>query len=310
MIPVRFFKKKPHSPLISASTLACTFTLLLTSGCAGLFRSSERTAEEEAAQQPVTRAQFDEFKAVLQKLSARLETMETKLTQVGDRVELTRASIENLQGSQNPQSTTVIAHPADRTGHSIGNAAQAQVNTAEKKTEASAGATAGFVNDNAIALYRNGMIQFDNKKFSDAILTFSSFVEQFPDHALAGSAQFRVGESYYQQKEYKLALSEFQRVLTSYDRSAHVSETLSRSVELAEILKMPEVAQKNRQTLSSLFAGSPASERKTLAPLPTVRAEDSLQAASGTQKEQNDLPPTAPLTPESSALPTEENDLK
>lgn len=89
-------------------------------------------------------------------------------------------------------------------------------------------------------------------------MAFSEFLEKAPDHPLAGSAQFYVGESYFKQKEYKLALQEYQRVLTSYDRSPVVADTLARMITTEEILKKQPEAEKHQHLLTSLFPNSPA----------------------------------------------------
>jgi hypothetical protein len=47
-------------------------------------------------------------------------------------------------------------------------------------------------------------------------------------------------------------------VLTSYDRSSHISHTLRRMAECEEQLKMTDAAARHRQQLSALFPQSPA----------------------------------------------------
>ncbi|HUP57714.1 MAG TPA: tetratricopeptide repeat protein, partial [Bdellovibrionota bacterium] len=84
----------------------------------------------------------------------------------------------------------------------------------------------GFVNDGAVQEYRRAMVFFEAGRYGEAISGFSTFLEKFPDHPFAGSAQFYVGESHLNQKEYPQAYEEFSRVLTTYDRSSHVAATL------------------------------------------------------------------------------------
>jgi tol-pal system protein YbgF len=100
------------------------------------------------------------------------------------------------------------------------------------------------------------MVLFSSGSYSDAILAFSKFIEVYPDHPLAGNAQYYVGESYFKQKEYRLAIEEFDRVLTSYDRSSHVASTLLRMSQAEEELKKPEDAKKHKMALVSLFPQS------------------------------------------------------
>ncbi len=154
---------------------------------------------------------------------------------------------------------------------------------------------AGFVNDAAVKDYRTAKVLFDAKKYTEAVLAFSNFLEKYPDHALAGSAQFYIGVSYSNQNEPKLALHELERVLTSYDRSVPVAETLRRMAELEDSLKLSADAQKHRQLLNSLFAQSPAaSTTASNAPGKSVlNAATTPQGSQGTLDEPP--PPTAPL---------------
>lgn len=138
---------------------------------------------------------------------------------------------------------------------------------------------AGFANDEAIQAYRKAMVLFQAQKFPESILGFSSFLEGHPDHALAGSAQFYLGEAYFKQREYTLALKEYQRVLTSYDRSSRVADTLKQMAEAEDLLKRPQEASRHRQLLTSLFPQSPAArvairaEVQPTAPAPSAPTE-------------------------------------
>lgn len=145
---------------------------------------------------------------------------------------------------------------------------------------------AGFINDAAVKDFRAAKVLFDAKKHTEAVLAFSNFLEKYPDHALAGSAQFYIGVSYSNQNEPKLALHELERVLTSYDRSVPVAETLRRMAELEDSLKLTADAQKHRQLLNSLFAQSPAAAT-------TAANTQSKPAANPSLDEPP--PPTAPI---------------
>ena len=267
-------RNSPHSSSQCAALLGVLLGAipLLLSGCAGKTvaqkrntgLSAEALAAEEEARLPATRGQIEDFKILVSKLTSRIETLESKLTQVSDKVDLTRAAVESNHSA--PLQKTVAVQPSsvDRAGVVLGDASQGKIDQSSalaRSGSKSGTSTAGFVQDAATSSYRKGMILFDAKKFPEAVLAFSEFLEQFPDHVLAGSAQFRIGESYYQQRELKLALAEYQRVMTSFDRSPHGADSLARIIEIADTLKMPELSEKSRQTLKALFAGSPANER-------------------------------------------------
>lgn len=180
---------------------------------------------------------------------SRLEDLETKLKAVSLKLDATRTLLDNVSGvslMKSPKKALTKGHSAEHGGQRI-------VNPQAKNDP-----EFGFANDDASDSYRRAAVLFKADQFPEAILAFSKFVEEFPDHPLAGSAQFFIGESYFRQNEYKLSIQEFQRVLTSYDRSAYLTDTLKRMAEAEEKVNRSQEASKHRQLLSSLFPHSPA----------------------------------------------------
>jgi tol-pal system protein YbgF len=53
-----------------------------------------------------------------------------------------------------------------------------------------------------------------------------TFLIQFPDHELAGHAQYWLGETAYSQQKYELAVKEFDKVLKQYQKSPKVPASL------------------------------------------------------------------------------------
>src|SRR5688500_5562550 len=51
-------------------------------------------------------------------------------------------------------------------------------------------------------LYQRGQDAFERRKWSDAILAFNGFSLRFPTHARVAEARYRLGESYFNKKEY------------------------------------------------------------------------------------------------------------
>ncbi|MEK6704901.1 MAG: tetratricopeptide repeat protein [Bdellovibrionota bacterium] len=238
-------------------------------GCSAAKVSQEDTLREEINNAAKNTTQTT---AAISALTARIDSLETKLNAMNDKVTAVKAFSPTLPDEDSsyaikPKITQVTPHPATGIGVS------------PKHMELDS----GFINDEAIQSYRKAMILFQAKRYPDAMLAFSSFVEKYPDHALAGSAQYHVGSAYFKQGEYKLALQEFKRVLMSYDRSSHISHAIGSMVETEEKLGMSAEALRHRQILTSVFPQSPAMaiEKET-------EPEHKL-----------DTPPTAPL----SALP-------
>jgi outer membrane protein assembly factor BamD len=65
-------------------------------------------------------------------------------------------------------------------------------------------------------LYQRGADAMERRKWSDAILAFSSFSLRFPTHGRVAEARFRLGEAYYNKKEYITAAGEFDRLANDY----------------------------------------------------------------------------------------------
>jgi tol-pal system protein YbgF len=265
--------------------------LLVAAGCAS---SSELRPETEAALQSANESA--KLREQVEALQARIDSLESKLTSINDKVDATKINAEKL--------TAVPAQPTEAAGTPV------EPSTALNDPEA------GLVNDSSVQAYRQAMILFKSKKYPEAVLAFSSFIERYADHPLAGSAQFYVGESYFRQKEYKLAIEEFQRVLTSYDRSSAVPETLRQIADAEEHVRQAEDALKHRQLLLSLFPQSPSAQAVQLASKGAPAAETAAPAAgavdaapegtaapaeAATPGQLDGPPPTAPITTEPGA---------
>jgi TolA-binding protein len=269
--------------------------LLFLTGCSSASKAPEK--DEAAASKPtkaeVSEIQSAQLSAALTTLANKVTELEQKLSSMNDKLDITRSGVESLQNFQKTKATEVTAHPSEATG----------VELAEKPVKNDP--ESGFVNDAATQGFRKAMILFDSQKYPEAVLAFSAFIERYADHPLAGSAQFYVGESYFKQKEYKLAIQEYQHVLTSYDRSSHVADTLARMAESEEMIKQSENAAKHRQLLTSLFPQSPAASVafksnpvKTAIdgePVPQEREEKESTAETSEKSPLDQPPATAPI---------------
>lgn len=230
---------------LTQSLTAISLTLL--TGCAAF-----STRNDEASER-------DELKKMIVQLNQKIDDLSAKQGQNDEKIKETLSSIENIPGYKKTtiavKTEGVSPHPADAAGH----APHAPVAARDPE--------AGFTNDLPIQEYRKAQLLFQSNRYADAMIAFNSFLERFADHPLAGNAQFAIAESYYQQKEMQPALREFQRVLTSYDRSPRVPDALKRMVDIEESLQMKAEASRHRQTLQALFPQSqtliPASGKPT-----------------------------------------------
>jgi len=124
--------------------------------------------------------------------------------------------------------------------------------------------------------YQAAYIDFSKGSYPIAITGFREFLRRYPDHPLAGSAQYWVGEAQLglarsqansgQAERSTLALEqavqEFRKVVANYPRSEKAPSALYKEAIVLIELKQPSVAQARLQYLVDNF---PQSEETPLA---------------------------------------------
>ena len=69
------------------------------------------------------------------------------------------------------------------------------------------------------ALYERSNESLLRRQFADAEAGFSSFIGKYPDHSLAGSAQYWLGETFYAQGDFRRAAQSFLQGYKNYPKS-------------------------------------------------------------------------------------------
>lgn len=80
--------------------------------------------------------------------------------------------------------------------------------------------------DTAESLYERSNESLLRRQFDDASQGFKAFLSKYPDHDLAGSAQFWLGETYYQQGDYAQAAQNFLNGYQRYGKSRRAPDSL------------------------------------------------------------------------------------
>jgi tol-pal system protein YbgF len=125
-------------------------------------------------------------------------------------------------------------------------------------------------------LYQAAYIDFSKGSYSLAIAGFREFLRRYPDHELAGSAQYWIGEAYLSlargfgdssqsdkaTESLEQAVQEFKKVLANYPRADKVPTALYKEALALIDLKQPAQAQARLQYLVDNF---PRSEETSLA---------------------------------------------
>ena len=122
---------------------------------------------------------------------------------------------------------------------------------------ATAAAAAAAASDTEGRVYEAAQGQRRIGNYQGAIAGFRNFIAQYPKSALAHRAQYWIGDSYYNLRDFKNAIASQQRLISAYPDSASVPDALlniaSSQFELGD-------AAGARKTLDKVVARYPTSE--------------------------------------------------
>ncbi|MBC7396144.1 MAG: hypothetical protein H7333_01770 [Bdellovibrionales bacterium] len=243
-------KTRAWSPF-SSLTICISMTLL--AACAS------HPPEEPASRSNVSARQtneVDQTQIQIAKLQEKIQDLEVRLSALNDKINLengftsANSPAPGSPNSSSPLPTAVVEAPA----------AHGKVIPKVSIVKASKVAAHGeetFSNNEAIDRFREAKILYDSQRYSDAVLEFSEFVKNNPEHALSPAAQFFVGMSYVKQKEYKLGEEELSRGLLAYSHSGYIPDTLAALIDVSERLNKTTKVTYYREKLMSHFANSP-----------------------------------------------------
>lgn len=208
----------------------------------------------------LTSSESDAARDHILKLQEKIQDLEIRLTALNDKINLensakplSKESLLSGSTEAQPSSAPVVTAPAP---------ALAKTSTIPEEKITPAAATGknippAFASDESIDRFREAKILFDTKRYPDAILEFSAFIKNSPDHPLAASAQYHLGMSYLNQKEYKIAEEELNRGMISYPHSSHIPDTLLALSETSRLLNKETKSTYYKEKLRSQFSNSP-----------------------------------------------------
>lgn len=112
------------------------------------------------------------------------------------------------------------------------------------------------------ALYREGQADLAAHKHAEAESVFRSFVKRYPRHDLADNAQYWLGETYYDRKDYTSAAPEFQSVVVRWPSGNKAPDAL---LKLGYCLIALGETQKGRDVLNQVAEHYPRTDAARLA---------------------------------------------
>ena len=110
--------------------------------------------------------------------------------------------------------------------------------------------------------YDAALDQFKRSDYMGAIANFSTFVKNYPQSALAPSAQYWMGNAHYARKDYRASISAQRALITTYPTSPKVPDALLNVASAQSDLNDNAAA---RRTLEELIAKYPQTEAATKA---------------------------------------------
>jgi tol-pal system protein YbgF len=160
---------------------------------------------------------------------ARLDTMTTQVQGVADNLEDVKARIGKLNQQLAEMQGTLqsldakLATPAPPPG-------------ATPPTGPGGAAAPTGPPPSADVLYSNGLRDFQGGKYDLSRQEFSDYLKYYADTDLASNAQFWLGEIAYAQKDYKNAVTEYDKVITNYPKSfKQATARLKKGMALVEL---------------------------------------------------------------------------
>ena len=169
---------------------------------------------------------------------ARLDTMSTQVQGLSDNLE----EIKSRLGKLNQQLVDVQNTIQSLDAKISGGGATAPAGGVPSTTPSGATAqpatspTAAGPAPSADTLYSNGLRDITSGKYDLARSEFEDYLKYYGDTDLASNAQFYLGEIAYSQRQYSLAVTEYDKVLTNYPKSFKLAPArLKKGMALIEL---------------------------------------------------------------------------
>jgi tol-pal system protein YbgF len=153
---------------------------------------------------------------------ARIDTMTTQTQGLSDNMQDVQARVGKL--SQQMNDIQSVLQSIDGKVSGSGGAPAAGGGTSSGPG-GSAGVPA-MAPISADTLYQNGLRDYTSGNYDLARQEFSDYLKNFPTNALAGNAQFYLGEVAYAQEDYQTAVTQYDMVLYSYPKSYKLAAAL------------------------------------------------------------------------------------
>jgi tol-pal system protein YbgF len=192
--------------------------------------------------------------------AGKIAALETQIRALATQVDQLSQQLRqsNAQRTSSPAPTAIQATPAppapntaDPIGRLVGNAAPlADAATASLPQAGSSDASAKQAYETAYGF----LLQQD---FGAAETAFDDFLKRFPSDALAGNAQYWLGETYFARGQFKPAASAFLKGYQTYARSAKAPDSVLKLAMSLDKLGQKDAACASYAELTTKFPNAP-----------------------------------------------------
>lgn len=182
-----------------------------------LYNIDEKPANAENSGNAQMRDKIDEYGATLHRINDRLDELDKKIKQYND----------NLDKFNQKTDVRLKVLESRKIGADI--PAVAAVSAPVASEAAPAPANNGVVNGNKPEdMYKAAMQAYNSGLYDEAELGFEDIIQQFPQHGLAGNAQYWLGEVYTKQGNTDKAMAAFKAGFLKYKNGNKGADSLYR----------------------------------------------------------------------------------
>jgi tol-pal system protein YbgF len=225
---------------------------------------------------------YDEIAARLAKLEGQVTSSSQPVLDLANQLQVLREELRNLRGQLEVVSNGIEANakrqrdmyvdldtrlrrfeqgtpPAAAPGASAPGAAAPATGAVSAGPAPAATATAAPAGETQA--YEAAQNQRRVGNYPAAIAAFQTFLTQYPKSSLAHRAQYWIGDSYYNLREFKNAIASQQKVLSSYADSASAPDAMLNMASSYVELGDTAAARKTMDTLVTRYPTSEAAEK-------------------------------------------------
>ena len=205
--------------------------------------------------------QMQQLQSQVQQLQGQIEELQHQLQTLEDKNKAQYTDLDARMGRLESGGTGAAATGGNPQAQAPGNpaaagsAAAAASNTASQPTTAGSSAAAGDPAA-AQAAYDVAFKAIRAGNYVEASREFRSFIQQYPNHALAPNAWYWLGESYYATTNYPVALESFQQLLSQFPQSDKAPDALLKVGYSQLELKQTAAAKATLTKVTTKYPGS------------------------------------------------------